>query len=511
MHLALEHLRGEMSRQCGLLVTWGLLLFIRILVKAQELGLDFYQVGIGETSQLLLGPLCLFWIFLVARLLQPISPAEPDPTGKEWFIGKALFWFLLLFLPSLIPAMMDLVAMSPGTNAVAQVLWGYFVWQFCGIACIAWLSVYLRWLPLVLLALFLLGVVGIFLYVYLDTEWRLRGSRDPIYQLVLDTHKGLYVGPLLIGWLGGLALATLARFRWLGMTMGVVGLLLSITIIYAGPWGLPLFSSVEVVSPNPLPVRHVTFSPEEEAGWGPYPPGWNLTYNAVYLRLIPQGLTDDALPAVDNIKASFQGVGGAEVLLPYGSGYGPDTELELLEKEEPGLTITPAYARSPARQSIFSWREDALKLQGQTGTLTLKIRGRMLALRKRMEMPLALQRWERFPGAFIRAIPLNSTLYVTELSYRRKSAPQRTLCLVVDRSRRTAVVMARESEGPIEEEDQFGPWLKKQQWYDTSLSDYRGRNLLNLDASALCVYTCETGSRFEATVTIPNFSMEPRP
>jgi hypothetical protein len=540
MKLIPHHFLKDVRSLRWILALWLLVVLTQVVLTFLAVQPNYQLARAAE----MIGPSALWnlvntvvWTAVIVYLIQsePVTGAtsfwltRPIPPVVS-VLSKLIFIVGLVIVPSLLPRTMDLWLFGVPSHTIYGAAWAIVYVEPMLALCVVWLATYTR-----SMARFW-GAIGILctLWIVFSLTLMFRSSMMPFGA---ESHPGLLASRFEISFwtfFGGLIVSLIIQYGFRAtrkaFLLGLGGILLSIVFLFWWPFVLPRIGHPAAHPPNiktiPLvyqldPAKPFTWSATQLL---------NTSYQNAKVPLFAPPVREDGIPFIHSIETTFQPKDGAKVHLQAAlEGYSYFTPDRLdwsspLRQNNPGLTIEGGIA--PDNEPVPGFMltsEQVGKLNGQTGTLDLKITGDLLSLQKRAEIAVAGTGFARIPSALIRLIAVQNDkdaldLSVEEVGYRDmlkwKALP--TVYLLVDPKNRIGII-PRKTIIKSQNSTLSGSTLSRMSavlMLEVRTADLPENVRAGFEGNAanglvLYVYEATSQNSFKSEIEVPHFTMRP--
>ncbi len=531
MKLILHHFLKDIREQRWLLLIWALYLVVQsiisLLATQPNYNLAQYNEKLNELPFLAL----IGWVtaaIIMVRLVQN-EPAlgstsfwltRPIPKATA-LPSKLIFIVTLILLPSFIPIWVDISGYLLDSNQSHELLLVRLTLVGCSTIGILWLATYTRTLAQfggVILLLFLLIVLYQALLALQLTHPATQSRPDPLATALDNTRTSLCFDILYPGLVLSIIVQHLRRTR-LGLYIGIAAIALAygVSSFWPVPFSRPIASASKPSPPPPQIAFNLNV--DKHLRWAP-PDVYHNNVQA-YGVISPDDTLGATAPIIDSIKATFTAPDQPPILLDENRGAitstGQTNWGNRIAATLPGWNLTfkdgiysnPKYVTLQTI-NIFNVIPTLIpQLKGQTGTLTLDLRGQLKSPHKLMEIPLDSPRMLRQPGTILRVFTDPDSPHILNLatvSYTKEwnpmtmtGMPNRYFALLDPATHTGYVQMSNGAQTQA-----FGGSLSKV----SRLEKIELPDSYNLDHKILVIYEIKSDGKFTSQVTAPNFIMD---
>lgn len=517
MKLILHHLLKDIRAQRWLLLLWALVLLIPLLLNALVFQPDYDTARYIETLRV--SPLFLFiyvivWTILVARLIQsdPVTGStsfwltRPIPTWV-YIPSKLIFLLGLVILPGALSLVASDLQMDCTQDMIQDHLLTFGVVQAIGMLGVVWLATYTPGL-LHFAGTLCVGLLGLFLVSLLTVALSHPRPGNGIFaadHLAVILIPGLFISLIVQHW---------RRRRQSGLVVGVTAIALALIAQVCLP---PPASTAEVepfVSSGN--ETHIDFLPDwqKSVEWGR---NQNDTEAMSVLKPVDAQYANFI---VESVAGQFQAEGENPVFLSLKSSnqFTPYFQFQfkrvgLVRAALPDDTINlPNNVREgdPPVTLFTLPAAQKLQLQGKTGSITLNLHGYKMVLIQEASLPLDQPHFiARIPGGLIRSNlstdPDDPKIVIWKVSSEKNSRwMQEMIYVLVDPKNRTGTIV--EPGGSSSSSNSIGGSYHTM---DSEMTLNPGGND-TLDQKLLYIFRVTPDAPFQATLTAPNFTMNPK-
>jgi len=542
MKLILHHLLKDIRALRWLLLLWALVLLVKIIVNMLVLQTDYDLAESADKVRAF--PILMWvggvtWMVLLVRLIhsEPVTGSSSfwltRPVPLHVYISsKLIFILLFLFLPSLVPSLIDMVQLQTNPDFIKQSLLADLFLQTMGALCVIWLATYTRTLVQFwgITGLLILALIVFSVFSAPATLHAKMGPRDGE---LMVTRMSLFALIFFFGLFVSLIIQHLNRRSRAGLSVGVTTTVIAVA---AGLWWPSVISPRMISAPLSL-LFHGTATPFKETHVD-FSLDWqkNVTWReddpmVALAPLRPVVIDGKTVPAIGTIKAQFQPKNGEmEVLSPLGNAksWGDENQFDTvkyIQKDLPGITVNPGHGPQPFQGPFELFTMDSVvgeKLKNETGTLTLTISGQMESLVRKAVIPIHGAATAQLREELIRIHSDHQTtsgilgfgpraqedkpvLVVWDISYSRTpSFPMPIIVyLLVDPETHTGTLLQRDNGNAYSFSNGLSSRLNSKENLVLTGKE-------PLDRMVLYIYEVTRSEYFNSTLTAEEFTMKPR-
>jgi hypothetical protein len=441
MNLIFHHLRKDIRAQRWLIVLWALVLALKIGVNLLVMQPDYHLATVANfirsTAALTLTGLIL-WAVLIVRLIQsePVTGTtsfwltRPIPRGV-YLPSKLLFILIFLFLPALVPPLLDMMLYQVDAAHTLGAARGLVAWYGVTTILVLWLATFTRSMSefwVLCIAIVLAGVALLAGFAFA------RFSFGNLESAEISVTRGTLFFVVL---LGGFVVSLLIQHAWRkmegGFAFGIGAVVVAVLVLFFWPFSLPpRFGTAVYGLFGTLPEPESYYS---NTNTHAFTDGWRDSLNwsrdpsngewRVDAHFTPAPGPTPGVPKLEGIGASFTVGRDTSIGLPnHTTGSYDDFEpidyVTAVTNDLPGIQLSAVPPDQPLgfEYTLFDIDADTLaKFRDKIGRLDVSIFGHYHEIVRQAAVPLNRDEVAHAPGEIIHVARLPeapSTMLTTD-------------------------------------------------------------------------------------------------
>jgi hypothetical protein len=432
MKLILHHLAKDIRAQRWLLLLWAFVIAIQAGVDLMILQPDYDLANFADKirSSPLLGLIGgMLWIFLIVQLIQ-IEPVTGStsfwltrPIPRRVYIpSKLLFILLFLVVPSLLLTPLNMLEMHTDRAVIWQFVKTDLVWQAAFAIGVLWLATFTRSIGQFFLAVGVL--IPLFVIAFGIREMALLRSGSGFHYELSLAQSFLFAVVLFLGLTVSLIFQHVVRKTRTGLWIGGISTGVAVLLGLTWPFALPsrfMLSLLPASKSYSSKTVRVDFTPgwETNVTWRKSTDvnGIPLAYGTVpdhdgsatvkasitaRVPLSPAKPTGTEIDYIEGVTAHFRAVDGHTQNLPAKDVLDEDKPFDVkaaMQADLPDITIDSGTEATTPSVGIFRLAPEMVgTLRGKHGLLGLEIYGHVENFVRKAAIPLENPAFAQLPG-----------------------------------------------------------------------------------------------------------------